>query len=80
MPIFVYYSDDPFDRKHEKFTQKHLITFKEREFGRSGGKWEDNIKMDLEEIGCDGVDRIHLANNRGQWGVLVNTAMHLRIV
>jgi hypothetical protein len=39
----------------------------------------DNIKMDLREIGWDGMDWIHLAQNRNQWRALVNTVMNLRV-
>jgi hypothetical protein len=39
----------------------------------------DNIKMDLREIGWDGMDWIDLAQNRDQWRTLVNTAMNLRV-
>jgi hypothetical protein len=39
----------------------------------------DNIKMDLEEIGCDGMDWIDLAQDRDQWRDLVNTVMNLRV-
>jgi hypothetical protein len=42
-------------------------------------KWEDNIKMDLREIGWDGMDWIYLAQDRDQWRALVNTVMNLRI-
>jgi hypothetical protein len=38
----------------------------------------DNIKMGLEEIGCEDVDWIHLAEDRVQWWVLVNAVMSLR--
>jgi hypothetical protein len=41
-------------------------------------KWEDNIKMDVREIGWGGKDWIHLAQNRDQWRVVVNTAGNLR--
>jgi hypothetical protein len=34
--------------------------------------WEENIKMDLRETGCEDVDWIHLAQNRDQWRVVVN--------
>jgi hypothetical protein len=40
---------------------------------------EDNIKMDIREIGWEYGDRIHLAQNRDQWRDHVNTAMNLRI-
>jgi hypothetical protein len=39
----------------------------------------DNIKMDLREIGWDGVDWIDLAQDRDQWRALVNTVMNLRV-
>jgi hypothetical protein len=42
-------------------------------------KWVDNIKMDLREIGCCGMDWIDLAQDRDQWRALVNTIMHLRV-
>jgi hypothetical protein len=38
-----------------------------RRLGRPGCRWED-IRMDLREIGSEGVDWIHLAQDRGQWG------------
>jgi hypothetical protein len=41
--------------------------------------WVDNIKIDLREIGWDGMDCIYLAQNRDQWRALVNTAMNLRV-
>jgi hypothetical protein len=39
----------------------------------------DNIKIDLREIGWDGMDWIDLAQNRDQWRALVNTVMNLRV-
>jgi hypothetical protein len=42
-------------------------------------RWVDNIKIDLREIGWDGMDWINLAQDRDQWRVLVNTAMNLRV-
>jgi hypothetical protein len=39
----------------------------------------NNIKMDLREIGWDGLDRIDLAEDREQWKALVNTVMNLRV-
>jgi hypothetical protein len=41
--------------------------------------WVDNIKMDLEEIGWDGVDWIGLAQDREKWRALVNVVMKLRV-
>jgi hypothetical protein len=39
----------------------------------------ENIKMDLKAIGWDGVDLIDMAQDRGQWRVLVNTVLNLRV-
>jgi hypothetical protein len=41
--------------------------------------WEDNIKMDLREIGFGDVDWIHWAQDRDRWRTLVNTVMNLRV-
>jgi hypothetical protein len=49
-----------------------------RQLGRPRRRWEDNIKMDLREIGIDGANWTLLAHNRFQWRVFVNTVMNLR--
>jgi hypothetical protein len=41
--------------------------------------WENNIKMDLREIGWGGVDWIGLAKDRDRWRALVNTVLNLRV-
>jgi hypothetical protein len=43
-------------------------------------RWEDNIKMDLKEIGWGGMDWIDLAQDRDQWRGLVNTVMNLWVL
>jgi hypothetical protein len=50
-----------------------------RPLGRPRRRWENNIKMDLTEIGFGDVDWIHLAQNRDRWRALVNTVMNLRV-
>jgi hypothetical protein len=50
-----------------------------RPLGRPRRRWEDNIKMDLREIGIDGVNWIQLAHDRIQWRACVNTVMNLRV-
>ena len=50
-----------------------------RPFGRPRRRWEDNIKMDLEEVGCGGMDWIKLAQDRDRWRVLVNAVMNLQV-
>jgi hypothetical protein len=47
--------------------------------GRPRRRWENNIKMDLREIGWDGIDWIDLAEDRDQWRALVNTIIKFRI-
>ena len=42
-------------------------------------RWEDNIKMDLQDVGCEGMDWIELAQNRDRWRPLVNAVMNLRV-
>jgi hypothetical protein len=49
------------------------------DLGRPRRRWVDNIKMDLREIGCDGMDWIDLVQDRDQWRALVNTVMNLRV-
>jgi hypothetical protein len=49
-----------------------------RPLGRPRRKWEDNIMIDLREIGFGDVDWIYWAQNRGRWRALVNTVMNLR--
>jgi hypothetical protein len=47
--------------------------------GRPRYRWEDNIKMDLREVGIDGVNWIRLARYRVQWQAFVNTVMNLQV-
>jgi hypothetical protein len=50
-----------------------------RPIGRPRCKRVDNFKMDLREIGWDGMDWISLAQDRDQWRALVNTIINLRV-
>jgi hypothetical protein len=50
-----------------------------RPLGRPRCRWEDNIKMDLREIGLGDVDWIHLAQDRDSWRALVDMVMNLWI-
>jgi hypothetical protein len=43
-----------------------------RPFGRPSRTWEANIKIDLQEMGCEGMDWIDLAQDRDRWRVIVN--------
>ena len=48
--------------------------------GRPRCRWEDNIKMDLQEVGCGGKDWIKLALDRDRWHALVNVVMNLWVL
>jgi len=50
-----------------------------RSLERSRRKWEDNIKIDLKEVGCGGMDWIDEAQDRYSWRALVNAVMNLRV-
>ena len=56
--------------------------------GKPGGKrplegprrgWEDNIKVDFQEVRCEGMDWIGVVQNRDRWRVFVNAVMNLRV-
>ena len=50
-----------------------------RPLGRLRPKWEDNIKMDLQELGCWRMDWIEPAQDRHRWRALVNAVMNIRV-
>ena len=55
-----------------KLEEKRLL-------GRPRRRWEDNIKLELQEVGCGGMDWIELAQDRDRWRALVNAVMNLRL-
>ena len=50
-----------------------------RPLGRPRGRWENNIKMDLQEVGCGDMDWIDVAQDKDRWPALVNGVMYCRV-
>jgi len=50
-----------------------------RPLGTPRRRWEDNIKKDLHEMGCGGVEWIDLSHDRNTWRALVNAVMNLQV-
>ena len=51
-----------------------------RPLGRPRRRWADNIRMDLQEVGCVCMDWIGLAQDRDRWRTLVSAVMNLRVL
>jgi hypothetical protein len=67
--------------KNELCTLRILVGMPEgkRPLGKPRRRWVDNIKMDLGEIGWDGVNWIDMVQDRDQWRALVSTVLNLRV-
>jgi hypothetical protein len=52
---------------------------RKRPLGRPRHRWEDNIKIDIQEVGCGGIDWMDLAQDRDKWRTLANAVMSLRV-
>jgi hypothetical protein len=66
----------------KKMTVYRILVGKPEEkrlLGKTKRGWVGNVKMDLREIRCGGMDWIDLAQDRDQWRALVNTVMSLRV-
>jgi hypothetical protein len=50
-----------------------------RPLRRPRRRWEDNNKMNFQEVGCGGMDLIELDQDRGRWRALLNAVMNLQI-
>jgi hypothetical protein len=50
-----------------------------RLLGRPRRRWEYNIRMDLQEVGCGGKDWIGLARDRDRWRAIISTVMNFRV-
>jgi 3-oxoacyl-ACP reductase-like protein len=65
----------------ERGVYRVLVGKSERKkpLGRSRCRWEDNINMGLQEVGCGGMDWIGLVQDRDRWRALVNAVMNLLV-
>jgi len=50
-----------------------------RPLGRPRHRWKDNIKIDLQEVRCEGIDWNDMAQNRDRWWAFVNAVMNLQV-
>jgi hypothetical protein len=69
-------------RRGEKRNAYRMLVGKtevKRPLGRPRHRWVDNIKIDLRDIGWDGMDWIDVAQDRDQWRALMNTVMNLGV-
>ena len=69
-------------RKGERRGVLRVLVWKpevKRPLGRPRHRWDDNIKMDLQEVGCGGMDWFELAQDRDRWQALVNAVMKLQV-
>jgi hypothetical protein len=62
---------------HRVLVGKHA---RKRPVGRPRRRWEGNIKMDVQEVGYEGMDWIDLAQDRERWRALVNVLMNVRVL
>jgi len=63
----------------ERGLYRVLVGKPEGPLGRPRRRWVDNIRMDLQEVGCAYMDWIGLAQDRDRWQTLVSTVMNLRV-
>jgi hypothetical protein len=52
---------------------------RKRPLGKPRRRWENNIKMDLQEMGCEDMDWIDVVQNRNRWRAIVNVVMNLQV-
>ena len=56
-----------------------VLYYVEEQLGRPRRRWEDNINMDLQEVGYGGMDWIEPTQDRDRWRALVNAVMNFRV-
>ena len=63
----------------ERGVYRVLVGKPERTLGRPRRRWVDNIRLDLQEVGCGYMDWIGLARDRDRWRTLLSAVMNLRV-
>ena len=63
----------------EQVVKVYFVYGIQRPLGRPRRRWEDNIKMDLQEVECGVMESIDLVQDRGRWQALVNAVMNLQV-
>jgi hypothetical protein len=67
------------NKSYHKLRLNVYVPREGRPLGRPRRRWEDNIKMDLQEVGWGGMDWIDMAQDRDRWRTLVSAVMNLRV-
>jgi len=75
-------------RSKRFFVHRHILLSRvlvgkreeKRQLGRPRRGWVDNVKMDLQEVGCGYMDWIGLSQDRDRWRTLVSAVMNLRVL
>ena len=74
-----YYRIPKRDEFYKKIYNTNTSIKSQRPFARPRLRWEDNIEMDLREVGCGDMDWLELAQDRDRWRALVNAVMNRRV-
>jgi hypothetical protein len=62
---------------YKVLVRKHA---EKRPLGRPRRKWEGNISMNYQEVGCESMDWMELVQDRDRWRALVNAAMNIQVL
>jgi hypothetical protein len=68
-----------FQTKVVEKIKTHILRSVQRTLGRPRRRWEDNVRRDLQEVGCGCEDWIGLAQDRDRWRALVSAVRNLRV-
>jgi hypothetical protein len=68
-------TQEPLEEEYSRLLAENVVgkLERERQLGRPRHRWKDNIKMGIREIGWEGVDWMHLAQDGDQWRAVTNT-------